>query len=152
MKYLILAGVAFLASGVATAQTRTQTFDGPRYSGERTTVRDRDAGTSSRDLEVTRKSDGAVATRSFDRPRTENGYTASGAATGFDGRSYAYSGSGQRTADGFTRNQNLRNGAGETLFNRDVTVSRANGQVNRTVNATRAEGFRPRRPLARRPR
>lgn len=142
---------ALLATG-AVAQTRTKTFDGPNYQGTRTVTRDRDAGTLSRDAEVTRKSDGAVATRSYDRQRTEDGYTATGTRTGFNGQSQTFSGNGQRTGDGFTRNQTVRNGAGDTVFDRNVAVSRANGQVNRQVNTTRAEGFHPRRAMPRRPR
>jgi hypothetical protein len=177
MKALLLAGMGALLATGAIAQTRTQTFDGPKFEGTHTVTRDRDAGTLSRDLEVTRKSDGAVATRSFDRQRTEdgvtasgsatnfkgqtrnweyqrtrteNGYTASGQGTGFNGQSYTSSGNGERTANGFNRSQTLRNGAGETLYDRQVAVSRANGQVSRQVNVTRAEGFRPNRAGPRR--
>lgn len=152
MKLFLLAGASALLATGAVAQTRTKTFDGPNYQGSRTVTRDRDAGTLSRDAEVTRKSDGAVATRTYDRQRTETGYTASGTQTGFNGQTHTLSGAGERTADGFTRNQTVRNGAGETVFDRNVAVSRANGQVNRQVNTTRAEGFSPRRAMPRRAR
>jgi hypothetical protein len=177
MKALLLAGMGALLATGALAQTRTQTFNGPKFEGSRTVTRDREAGTLSRDVEVTRKSDGAVATRSFDRrrtddgvtasgsatnfkgqtrdwsyerSRTENGYTASGTSTGFNGQNYTFSGNGARTENGFNRSQTLRNGAGETLYDRQVAVSRANGQVSRQVNVTRAEGFRPNRAGPRR--
>jgi hypothetical protein len=150
MKVLMLAGLAAVAATGAAAQTRTWTYDGPKYSGTRTVERDKEAGTLSRDVEVTRKSDGATASRSYDRQRTENGYTATGQATGFKGQSYAFSGSGTRTENGFTRNQTVTNGAGETVFDRDVNVTRANGQVHRDVSVTRAQGFHPRRFFPRR--
>jgi hypothetical protein len=97
MKALLLAGMGALLATGAVAQTRTQTFDGPKFEGSRTVTRDREAGTLSRDVEVTRKSDGAVATRSFDRQRTENGVTASGGATNFKGQTRNWSYERERT-------------------------------------------------------
>ncbi len=152
MKLFLIAGASALLTTGAIAQTRTNSFDGPNYQGSRTIVRDRDAGTLSRDAEVTRKSDGAVATRNYDRQRTETGYSASGSRTRFNGQTQTFSGTGERTADGYTRNQTVRNGAGEAVFDRNVAVSRANGQINRQVNVNRAEGFRARRAMPRRAR
>ncbi len=178
---ILLASVAAFAATSVSAEerTRTQTFDGPNYEGSRTVTRDRNAGTLSRDAEVTRKADGAVATREYDRARTDTGVTASGSSTNFAGetRSFEYartrtdtgsttsgtatsrngetftlSGERNRTDTGFTANQNIVNGAGTTVYNRDVTASRANGQVTRSVDVTRAEGFHRPRPHRDRPR
>lgn len=83
--------VATLASAAdAAPRTRTHSFDGPAYAGTRTTERDFAAGTSARDASLTRKSDGAVATRSVDRVRTDTGWTATGTATGFNGNSRSW--------------------------------------------------------------
>jgi len=89
---ILLASVAALTATAATAEprTRTKTFDGPNYDASRTVVRDREAGTLSRDTSVTRASDGAVATREFDRVRTGSGVTASGSATGFRGNTRSF--------------------------------------------------------------
>ena len=80
---------AFLA-GIAQAEpaTRTSTFDGPKASGTKTTVRNKDAGTFSSDKIVTRKSDGATATSERDRQRTDTGFTSSGSRTGFNGKTW----------------------------------------------------------------
>lgn len=140
-----------------------------------TAVRDSGAGTVSRDTEVTRKSDGATATRSYNRARTETGFTASGSETGFAGRTrsfdttrtrtengssttgtytgrggetYALSGNRQRSQGSFSANQNVvRNSTGETIYNRDVNATRSNGQVSRSIAVTRRQGVRP-APLA----
>ena len=127
----------------------------------------------SRDAELTRKRDGATATREYDRQKTESGWTASGSATNFRGQtrgfeamhsrgngsaqtsgsystfrgqSYTFSGSRQKSGTGYVANQNIQNSSGATVYNRDVSVTRANGQVNRSVDVTRAQGFRPPRP------
>ena len=175
-KFLLVPALVAVLSGPSFAEpvTKTITIDRPNIDGTRTTVRDKDAGTLSRDTEVTRASDGATASRSYDRTRTEDGFTASGSATGFDGRTrsfertrtrtdtgsvgsgeyttrsgetYTTSSSRSRTDTGFVANQNIKDSTGTTVFNRDVTASRANGQISRSVNVTRAEGFHPpRRP------
>lgn len=176
--YIALGAVALTASPGFAQTTRTVTIDTPRVEGERTITRDPATGTVARDAELTRKSDGATATRSYDRQRTETGVTASGSSTGFGGRTRSFdyervrdgnggftsngtvtrrdgetftgTGSRTRTDDGFTSNRNVLNGAGETVYNRDASVSRSNGQVRRSVDVTRAEGFR--RPRANGPR
>ncbi len=156
----LLTGTAF-----AEAQTRTSTFDGPKASGTKTTVRDKDAGTFSSDKIVIRKSDGAVATTSRDRQRTDTGFTSSGTRTGFNGQTssydyertktengwtatgsgtgpkggeYSYSGSKTRTDNGFTANRSAsRNGT--EVYNRTDTVSRSNGMVTRDTSVTRKQ-------------
>lgn len=174
MKTLFIAiGAVALTTAPSLAQTtRTTTIDTPRVEGSRTVTRDRAAGTVARDAELARKSDGATASRTYDRQRTETGVTASGSSTGFAGRTRSFdyertrdgkggftssgtattrngetfTGTGMRTRteDGFDSNRNVVNGAGETVYNRDASVSRSNGQVSRSVDVTRAEGFRPR--------
>jgi hypothetical protein len=157
-------------SGVALAEpvTHTTTIDSPKYDGTRVVTRDGAAGTLSRDTAVTRVSDGAMATREYDRSRTGTGVTASGSATGFAGntRSFAYqrartdngyttsgtatarngqtytlAGQGGRTDTGYTRDRTVTDGSGTTLFDKNVTATRANGQVSRDVSVTRAQGF-----------
>jgi len=94
MKFMTL-GALLCAPAVALAEpvTRTVTIDTPRYEGSRTATRDREAGTVVRDATVTRREDGAVATRHFERRRTAEGVSGSGTATGFNGgtRSFEFS-------------------------------------------------------------
>lgn len=94
LKYLTI-GALLCAPAVALAEpvTRTVTIDTPRYEGSRTTTRDRDAGTLVRDTNLTRREDGAVASRHFERRRSEEGVSGSGTATGFNGgtRSFEFS-------------------------------------------------------------
>lgn len=173
MRYVIAKGsfallTAMVAFSAGHAQT-TGTIDTPAYSGSRTVTRDPAAGTLSRDTELMRKSDGAVATSSFDRQKTGTGVTASGSQTGFGGntrsfdyarertgngvtatgtaigrggQTYNYDAARTRTADGYTNSRTVTNGAGETLYSRSATGSRAGGQITRDVSTTRAEGFR----------
>ena len=171
-KFLLVPALAAIIVGPVMAEpvTKTITIDRPNYDGTTTIVRDKDAGTLSRDTQITRASDGATATREFDRARTANGSTASGSATNFDGKTrsfentrtrtdtgsstsgsyttrggetYTTSGNRTRTDTGFTANQNIKDAAGATVFNRDVTAARADGHITRSVDVTRAEGFRP---------
>jgi len=104
LKFMIL-GVALCAPATALADpvTRTVTIDTPRLDGTRTTTRDREAGTVVRDTTVTRNADGAVATRHYERQRTETGYTASGTATGFNGATRSFEVTGTRATDGSPR-------------------------------------------------
>ena len=155
MRFLVPAGIviAIGASTVAFAEpvTRTVAIDMPRYEGTRPTTRDREAGTLERDAILTRSSDGAVATRSYDRQRTDagallsgsttrfdgetrsfnaertrtaRGYRTEGSVTGFNGESYAYQAVGRRTPNGFVRRQGLRDGEGDLVAGRRVAVRR----------------------------
>jgi hypothetical protein len=171
-KFLLVPAIAAILAGPALAEpvTKTVTIDRPNYDGTRTTVIDKDAGTLARDTQVTRASDGATATRSYDRTRTDTGFTDSGSATNFNGETrsfertrtrtdtgsstdgsyttrggetYTTSANRNRTETGYTANQNIKDSAGATVFNRDVAATRADGQVTRSVDVTRAEGFRP---------
>jgi hypothetical protein len=167
---LFLMSVAMLGASAAFAEpvTKTVTVDRPNHEGTRVIVRDKDAGTMTRDTDVTRKSDGATAsrdysrtrtdtgvvasgsetgfggkTRSFDyeRTRTDTGYTATGTATGKGGRTYSYEADKVRTDTGYTSGKTVTGPQGRTLYNRDVAVGRAGGNVTRSVDVTRAKGF-----------
>ncbi|MBB5685555.1 hypothetical protein [Sphingobium boeckii] len=171
---LIIPALVMLTAtpALAAPTTRTMTVDKPNFEGSKTVTRDPETRTVARDTEVTRKSDGATATRSYDRAPTESGMSASGSATGFNGKTrsfevdrsrtdtgyvasgtatggnggtYALSASRDRTETGYVSNRNVTNGAGETVYNKDKSVSRANGQLSRSVDVTRKQGFRPRR-------
>jgi hypothetical protein len=164
MKIVILASAALLAIPAAASaqQARTVTYEGQRYEGTRTTTVDRQAGTVSRDGTLTRRSDGAVATRSYDRQRTETGavatgsttnfegqtrgfdfertrtargYRGEGTATGFDGQSYELRSAGRRGPNGgAVRYQGVRNSDGELVAGRRVAVRRGPaGGVSRSV-------------------
>lgn len=177
MNKLLIAAIAstlFAGAALADPVTKTVTIDKPNFEGSRTVIRDKDAGTLSRDSELTRKRDGATATRSYDRARTDDGFTASGNSTnlrgqtrsftldrsrnqtgatttgtytGRGGETYGLSGNRTHTDTGFTANQSVTNSAGERVYNRDRAVSRAGGQVTRSTNVTRAQGFKgPHRP------
>jgi hypothetical protein len=167
---LLIASAAVLALAPANAEpgTKTVVVDGPKFDSTRTTVRDKAAGTLTRETDVVRARDGATAssnysrtrtdtgvsvsgsqtgfagrTRSYDynRTRTETGSTTTGTATGRDGQTYALSGNRTKTATGFTANQNIVNSDGRTVYNRDISVSRSGGNVTRSVDVTRAKGF-----------
>lgn len=172
MKAMILiASVAVLAATAVHAEpvTKTTTVDRPNYEGTRVVSRDKAAGTVTRGTDVTRKSDGATASRDYSRTRTDTGFTASGSSTGFNGKTssfdatrtrtdtgytstgtatgrngqtYTLSGNRTRTENGYTSNHNVVNGSGATVYNRDASVSRVDGQINRDVRVTRAQGFR----------
>lgn len=145
MRKLIImtATVAATMSTASLAQSgKTVTVDNQYVSGTRTV--ERGDGSVARDTDLTRKSDGATFSQSYDRTRTDSGYTASGSRTNFGGESFTYSGSGTKTDSGFVANQNWKDASGNTVFNRDATTSRTNGQVTRNVSSTRAEGFKPR--------
>jgi hypothetical protein len=173
MKFIItISAMAMLAAGSAHAQTsRTATVDGPNYSGTRTTTIDPTTGTASRDGSLTRKSDGAVATRELDRTRTENGVsiqgnssnfagetrnldynrtrtdtgsTATGSLTRRNGETLTYDASRTRGNGSLTAQQNLTGANGQSLYARTATSTRTATGVSRSVNATRAPGCRAR--------
>lgn len=172
MRFLVRAGIAIAigASTMAIAEpvSRTVTIDTPRFDGTRTTTRDREAGTLARETSLTRASDGAVATRSFDRQRTDagallsasstrfngdtrsfdgertrtaRGYRTEGRVVGFNGESYDYRAAGRRTPNGFVRRQSLRDGDGDLVAGRRVAVRRGpHGNLLRRSSAFRRRG------------
>lgn len=105
LKTLIATAMVLTLATAAEAapRTRTQSFDGPRFAGTRATTRDWAAGSFARDASVTRKSDGAVASRSVDRQRTETGWALNGTATGFRGGTRSWSREVTRPAAGLRR-------------------------------------------------
>lgn len=168
MKNIVLISLsAALLAGTAHAEpkTRTSTFDGPKVSSSKTSVADKQAGTFSSDRETIRKKDGAVATTSrdrertdtgvsgsgshtgfggktstyeYERTRTDDGWTTSGTATGPNGGDYSYSGNGTRTEDGRQAERSLdRNGA--EIYRRTDNVSRSDGSVTRDTQVTRKQ-------------
>ena len=117
MTKFLLAGIAAVLiapTAAADPVTKTITVDTPRYEGTKTITRDQEAGSLSRDAELTRKSDGAVATRDYDRQRTDTGVTASGSTTRFNGDTRSFDYERTRTAHG---------------YNATGTVTRFNGQT-----------------------
>jgi len=104
MTKFLLAGIAAVLIAPAAAAdpvTKTITVDTPRYEGTKTITRDQEAGSLSREAELTRKSDGAVATRDYDRQRTDTGVTASGSTTRFNGDTRSFDYDRTRTAHGY---------------------------------------------------
>jgi hypothetical protein len=170
MKTLILlAGVALAATAaVAEPTTKTVTVDRPNYDATRVIVRDKEAGTLTRETDIIRERDGATASRDYSRTRTDSGVVASGSATGFagrtssfdysrtrtdtgyvasgtatgkGGRTYSYDAERIRNGSGFTAEQTVTGPKGRTLYDRDVAVTRSGGNVTRSVDVTRAKGF-----------
>ncbi|MFM7402731.1 MAG: hypothetical protein ACKO1N_01280 [Erythrobacter sp.] len=167
------------AAASAQDQTRARTFEGPNATSVQTTTVNPEAGNATRSREVTNLNTGNTATsnavrqrtetgatvsvvqtglqgnsRSLEgeRTRTDNGSTFTGTATGANGETYGLAGSRSRDGQGNSQaSQSVTNGAGETLAQRDRTTTRSEGQVNRTVSRTRAEGV-SRPPRTRRPR
>jgi hypothetical protein len=129
MKTRMLIGSAalfVLAPASAEPITKTVSVDGPRYDGTRTTVRDRTAGTLTRETDVVRTRDGATASSNYSRTRTDAGVAISGSQTGFAGRTRSYEYDRTRTDSG-----SIVRGS----------VSRSDGNVTRSVDVTRAKGF-----------
>ena len=170
--FMMTVAVAMLLPGPALAEptTRTITVDTPNFEGERVITRDREAGLRSVDSTLTRKEDGAVATRSretqqtdtgaiisgsqtrfngntrsfeAERQRTENGYRTQGTVTGSNGETYDYRARGRRTENGFDRQQRIRNSDGEIVAGRNVRI-RQNGNT-RTRRVVAGNGNEARR-------
>jgi hypothetical protein len=174
-----LAALALAAPLGAQEKTRTRTYEGPNVTGTATTTVNPETGTATRDRAVTNVETGKTATSSAvrqrtetgstigvaqtgpnggtrslegERARTEGGSTFTGTATGRGGQSYGLAGSRSRDGQGNSQaSQSVTNAAGETLAARSRVTTRADGQVNRTVSRTRAEGV-SRPPRVRRPR
>lgn len=167
--FVLASAVLLLPSAAQAQSTRTTTYDGRNYDATRTVTRDPTTGQLSRDTSVTRASDGATASHSFDRQRTDTGvtrsgsttnfqgqtrgydyartrtdtgYTASGSATRFNGDSYGYSASGRRGPNGgYVRRQGVTNSDGELVAGRRVAVRRGpEGGVYRNVRGFRRGG------------
>lgn len=128
---LMLGGLAaMLAATAALADpvTRTYTIDTPKYEGEKTVTRDREAGTVAKDSELTRKSDGAVAIREYDQARTDTGFTASGSRTQFDGDTRSWDYERTRTENGWNAQGSLTRFNGQS-FDYDARLRRGEHRV-----------------------
>lgn len=125
--------VLILAAGLAATpalaqQSKTVTVDAPRYEGTRTATYDHDEHTLTRETDVTRKSDGATASSSFERQRTDDGVTRERSSTDFEGRTSSSNYERQQTADGWeAEGQHVR---------RNGTVADYTGQGTRTENGS----------------
>ena len=125
--------VLVLAAGLAATpalaqQSKTVTVDAPRYEGTRTATYDHDEHTLTRETDVTRKSDGATASSSFERQRTDEGVTRDRTRTDFEGRTSSTGYERSRTADGWeAEGQQIR---------RNGTVADYTGQGTRTENGS----------------
>lgn len=134
MRKLMLGGVAaILMAPAALAEpiTRTYTIDTPKVEGSKTVVRDREAGTVAKDAELTRKSDGAVATREYDRARTDTGFVASGSTTRFNGDTRSFDYERTRTAHGYNAEGSVTRFNGET-YEYSAKLRRGQHRVART--------------------
>lgn len=130
--FMMTVAVAMLFPGPALAEptTRTITIDTPNFEGERVITRDREAGLRTMDSTLTRKEDGAVATRSRETQRTDSGVIISGSQTRINGDTRSFEAERQRTENGNTHT-------------RRVVAGNANGA--RRVTTTRRTVNRPRR-------
>jgi opacity protein-like surface antigen len=128
MTKLLLAGIAavLIAPAVlADPVTKTITIDTPKYEGTKTITRDREEGSLTRDTDVTRKSDGATASRDYERQRTDDGFAASGSTTRFNGDTRSFDYTRTRTAHGYNAEGTLTRFNGETY---DYTAKLRRGE------------------------
>ena len=180
---LMIASLTALALAIPAAaqeKSRTKAFEGDNVSASQTTTVNKEAGTATRNREVTNLNTGNTASSSAvrqrtetgstigivqtgpqgrarsvegERTRTENGSTFTGTATGRGGETYGLAGSRSRDGQGNSAaSQSITNSDGATLASRNRTTTRADGQVSRNVTRTRAEGFNPPRARGKRPR
>jgi hypothetical protein len=96
---LALAAAGLFAVPASAQDGRTASFENDNYSATRTVTHG--GGTTTRDTEVTRKSDGATAESSFVRQRTDTGVTRNRSTTHFDGRTSSTSYERWRTPHGW---------------------------------------------------
>jgi len=121
---LVLAAASLVATPAAAQQTRTVTVDAPRYDATQTSTYDRDTHTVTRETDLTRASDGAMASSSFERQRTDEGVTRDRTSTDFAGRESSTSYERRRTEGGWeSEGQHVR---------RDGVVADYQGQGTRT--------------------
>src|SRR5262245_21728929 len=134
MNKFLLAGVAaalIAPAAMADPVTRTVTIDTPRYEGTRTVTRDQEAGSLSRDTDVTLKSDGATASRDYDRQRTDTGVTESGSTTRFNGDTRSFDYERTRTAHGYNATGTVTGFNGNT-YDYSAKLRRGEYRVGRT--------------------
>jgi hypothetical protein len=134
MNKLMLGGLAaMLTTTAAFAEpvTRTYTIDTPNYEGIKTVTRDKEAGTVSKDAELARLSDGATASREYDRSRTDTGVVASGSTTRFNGDTRSFDYVRTRTAHGYNAEGSVTRFNGET-YDYNARLRRGENRVART--------------------
>lgn len=134
MTKLVLTAAAvalFAPAALADPVTKTVTIDTPKYEGTKTYTRDKDEGTFAKDAELTRKSDGATATREYDRQRTDTGLSASGSTTRFNGDTRSFDYERTRTAHGYNAEGTLTRFNGQT-YDYDAKVRRGEYRVGRS--------------------
>ena len=128
MTKLLLAGIAAVLiapAALADPVTKTITIDTPKYEGTKTITRDKEEGSLTRDTDVTRKSDGARASRDYERQRTDDGFTASGSTTRFNGDTRSFDYTRTRTAHGYNAEGTLTRFNGKTY---DYTAKLRRGE------------------------
>ena len=177
-----LAALALALPASAQEQSRTRSFEGPKVTGTETTTVNRETGPRTRERAVTNIATGNTATTSAVRQRTETGSTVSVVQTGPQGNTRTLEGERVRTETGSTftgtatgrggetlniagergrdgegnswARRSATNSAGETVYDRSRTTTRADGQVSTNITRSgprvRAPGAQP--PRARRPR
>lgn len=79
---------------------------------------------------------GKTASSSLSSQKTDTGRTTTGERTGFNGKTSTYNSTKTKTADGFTRDLTKTGPNGGTL-QKDITVSKQGGTVDRTVTTTK---------------
>ena len=127
-------------SPTAAAGTATRTFDNDRASRTTTITRDREAGSFNRDTRVIHKSDGRTSGGTYERTRTDTGFTESGTINRRNGTSYALNGSLVRGGGSAARNRVLSNAQGNTVASRNVLTSPAQGSLTRITTTTGPHG------------
>ncbi len=94
-RLLFIAPLALIALPAHAQSSHSTTVDRPNYQGSRTVTRD-GQGNVSRGTSVVRKSDGAIASHSYNRVRSDGGWSARRASTGFRGHGVSRSRSVRR--------------------------------------------------------
>jgi len=144
-KHLLTAAALALFAPAALADpvTKIVTIDTPKYEGTKTYTRDKEEGTFVRDTELTRKSDGATATREYDRQRTAHGYNAEGTLTRFNGQTYDYDAKVRRGEYRVGRSQVLRNSTARWSLRAGPSARAATDRLHQLPR----QGRRPRAPV-----
>ncbi len=138
--YRLTPFVALLIATPAVAQsTRTVTVDGPNYDAARTVTRDPALGTVTRDTDVTRASDGAVASRDYTRTRADGSLTASGSSSNFAGQTRSFDYARDRYDGGATASGSFTRRNGNTL-NYQANRAYGDGSYTSQRSVTGAQG------------
>ena len=93
----------------------------------------------SKDAELTRKSDGATATREYDRQRTDTGMIASGSTTRFNGDTRSFDYERTRTDHGYNAEGSLTRFNGQT-YDYSAKLRRGEYRVGRSQVLRNSDG------------